>query len=373
MAVDGAGNLYVADAGDHRVLEYATPFSAGSPFGLSASLVFGQNGSFINNQCNLGTDTINASSMCFPEGVTVDASADLYVSDTNNDRVLEFNQPLAAPNMLTGAGDTVADTVFGQGGLFTTGFCNGAGLDADALCDPRGMAADPAGDLFVADSGNARVLAYLNPLASGGGTPGTPGSSGDTTADLVFGQGASGTSFTTQGCADASAISTCDPIGVSLDAFGDLLVADQFNNRVLEYNQALATSNVTANQVFGQGASGTDFTDSFCANSAPGNTPPSATAMCQPAGVAMDPLGNLYVGDEANNRVLVFDAPLTPPTPTPTATATDTPTATATIPDRNGNRYCNRYSDGDRNSNRDRYRDRHGNRDRYRNGVSDRH
>ncbi len=166
VAVDGAGNLYVADAGDHRVLEYATPFSAGSPFGLSASLVFGQNGSFTNNQCNFGTATINASSMCFPEGVTVDASADLYVSDTNNDRVLEFNQPLAAPNMLTGAGDTVADSVFGQGGLFSSAGCNAGGLDADALCDPRGMAADPAGDLFVADSGNARVLAYLNPLAS---------------------------------------------------------------------------------------------------------------------------------------------------------------------------------------------------------------
>ena len=120
VAVDGAGNLYVADAGDHRVLEYATPFSAGSPFGLSASLVFGQNGSFISNQCNFGTATISASSMCFPEGVAVDASADLYVSDTDNDRVLEFNQPLAAPNMLTGAGDTVADSVFGQGGLFSS-------------------------------------------------------------------------------------------------------------------------------------------------------------------------------------------------------------------------------------------------------------
>ena len=71
--------------------------------------------------------------------------------------------------------------------------------------------------------------------------------------------------------------------------------------------------------------------------------------MCQPAGVAMDPLGNLYVGDETNNRVLVFDAPLTLPTPTPTAT--DTPTATATDTDRDrhghGDRHRNRYSDGD--------------------------
>ncbi len=325
VAVDGSGDLYVADAGNNRVLEYLTPFAISSPIvGQSASQVWGQNGSFTATGCNLGTETINASSICFPEGVTVDTSGDLYVSDTDNNRVLEFN-----------SGDKVADNVFGQGGIFTGGDCNGASvINADSLCGPRGLTTDPDGDLFAADSNNFRVLEYLNPLAGGGGTPGTPGSSGDTTADLVFGQGASGTSFTTAVCSSAagpapSATGICNPVGLSLDSPGDLIVADQTNNRVLEYNQPLATANVTAALVLGQGSDGTDFTDSACANSGSGNPAPSATGMCQPAGVAMDTLGNLYTADEANNRVLLFDAPIVPG-PTPTATATDTATATAT-------------------------------------------
>ncbi|MGC1397304.1 choice-of-anchor D domain-containing protein, partial [Candidatus Binatus sp.] len=327
VAVDASGDLYVADADNNRVLEYAAPFAGGSPpVGLSAIRVFGQGGSFTTNVCDLGTDpgTINASTMCMPEGLTVDGLGNLYVSDTNNNRVLEFN-----------AGDTIADNVFGQSGIFTTGQCNGgSGPTANTLCTPRGLLTDPSGDLFVADSGNSRVLEFNQPLALFNPITGA----GDTTADLVFGQGAAGTaaSLTTDVCSSSagpppSATGICNPVGVSLDSFGDLIVADQANNRVLEYNQPVATGNVTADLVLGQGASGTDFADSFCADSAPGDPAPSASAMCHPAGVAMDPAGNLYTADQANNRVLVFDNPMIPSSsPTPTAKATATATATDT-------------------------------------------
>jgi NHL repeat-containing protein len=85
-----------------------------------------------------------------------------------------------------------------------------------------------------------------------------------------------------------------------------------------------ATSNVTADEVFGQGSDPTDFTGSVCANPAPGNPAPSSTEMCQPAGVAMHALGNLYTADEANNRVLLYDGSVSsdcntdlPPHPAP--------------------------------------------------------
>ena len=282
VAVDGSGNLYVADALNNRVLEYGAPFSAGSPVGLSANLVFGQDGSFTTTGCNLGTDTINASSMCLPEGLALDTVGDLFVSDQSNNRVLEFNQPLATPNLSTGAGDTVADNVFGQSGIFTTGQCNGgADPSADTLCAPRGLATDPSGDLFVADTDNSRVLEFNQPLATLNPATGA----GDTTADLVFGQGALGTSFATDVCSSSlaspapSATGICKPAGISLDNMGNLLVADAFNNRVLEYNQPLAALNpasgagdVTADVVFGQGASGADFTDSACGDAAPGES-----------------------------------------------------------------------------------------------------
>ena len=328
VAVDTAGNLYVADAGNNRALEYLTPFAVSAPIvGQSAVQVWGQDGSFTSTDCNFGAATINGLSLCSPEGVTLDTSNDLYVSDTNNNRVLEFNP-----------GDTIADNVFGQSGIFTTGLCNGGGVpSADTLCTPRGLAADPAGDLFVADTDNSRVLEFNQPLGALNALTGA----GDATADLVLGQGGSRKSFGTQVCASSigdpapSATGICDPAGISLDGSGDLLVADALNNRVLEYHQPLATSNVTANQVLGQGAAGNDFIDSVCADGAPGDPVPSATAMCQPHGVAMDPAGNLYVADQNNNRVLRFDQPIVPfvaPTPTTTTTATSstTPTSTAT-------------------------------------------
>ncbi len=186
VAVDSSGHLYVADANDSRVLEYNDPFGAGSPFGLSANRVFGQSNVFTTTACDLGTDTINNSTMCTPDGVALDTSGDLYVSDSGNNRVLEFNQPLATPNLITGAGDTIADDVFGQGGSFTTALCNGGGVapTADTLCGPRGLVADSSGNLFVADENNNRVLEFNQPLAALNPATGA----GDTTADRVFGQ-----------------------------------------------------------------------------------------------------------------------------------------------------------------------------------------
>ena len=353
VAVDSAGHLYVADDGNSRVLEYNDPFGAGSPVGLSANVVFGQDGSFTGITCDLDANaqTVNGSTMCVPTGLALDTAGDLYVSDSGNNRVLEFNQPLATPNLATGAGDTVADKVFGQHGSFSAGVCNpGTGVPtADSLCGPRGLAVDPMGNLFVADLENTRVLEFNQPLATLNPATGA----GDTTADLVFGQGSSGTSFTTVACASSagngdplpSANDMCQPFGISLDSTGNLCVADAVNNRVLEYNHPLAAFNpasgagdVTADLVLGQGASGTDFTATLCADSAPGDPAPSATAMCQPKGVALDSVGNLYVADATNNRVLRFDKPIVPftgPTPTASATATGstptvTPTATAT-------------------------------------------
>ena len=353
VAVDSAGHLYVADDGNSRVLEYNDPFGAASPVGLSANVVFGQDGSFTGITCDLDANaqTVNGSTMCVPTGLALDTAGDLYVSDSGNNRVIEFNQPLATPNLATGAGDTVADDVFGQKGNFGNSVCNaGTGVPtADTLCGPRGLAVDPMGNLFVADLENTRVLEFNQPLATLNPATGA----GDTTADLVFGQGSSGTSFTTVACASSagngdplpSATDMCQPFGISLDSTGNLFVADAVNNRVLEYNHPLAAFNaasgagdVTADLVLGQGASGTDFTASLCADSAPGDPAPSATAMCQPKGVALDSVGNLYVADATNNRVLRFDKPIVPftaPTPTASATATGstptvTPTATAT-------------------------------------------
>src|SRR5208283_5198988 len=204
VAVDASGNLYVADYSNNRVLEYNTPFAGCGSFpcvGRPANRVFGQGGSSHTNTCN--KSGVSASSLCGPFGVALDTHGNLYVSDSRNSRVLEYNTPLT---------NTTANKVFGQGGSFSSGFCDGGGLSANSLCDPFGVALDASGNLYVADEGNGRVLEYNTPLTNN-------------TADLVFGQFGS---FTSGGCNNGgvSASSLCEPYGVAVDAGGNVYIAD---------------------------------------------------------------------------------------------------------------------------------------------------
>ncbi len=291
LAVDGSGNLYVADSGNNRVLEYTNPFAAcGGVFpcvGGPANVVLGQGGSFFSNECDNGGVSANSLCLEFGGGVAVDGVGHLYVADDENSRVLEYNTPLT---------NATADTVFGQGGSFTSTKCNNGGRSANSLCVPTAAAVDAAGHLYVADSNNSRVLEYNTPLTN-------------TTADTVFGQGGS---FTSNEC-NSSADSLCFPTVAALDVAGDLYIVDNGNNRVLEYKTPL--TNTTADTVFGQGGS---FTSNVCNSGGL-----SANSLCNPVAVAGDAAGNLYVADGGNNRVLEYDQPVS--TPTPTATPTPVP------------------------------------------------
>ena len=365
--------LYVADLENSRVLGWkdVTAFSNGSP----ADLVLGQP-DFLSADCNQGDASPSASSLCFPFGVAVDANGNLYVADQFNSRVLEYNHPFAGCGSFPCVGGP-ANLVFGQGGIFTTGLCDSAGVTKDSLCQPVGVALDAGGNLYVADERDNRVLEYNTPLST------------DTSADAVFGQG---DSFTSNGCnSDTSGGNPtnkdlCQPVGLAVDASGNLYIADYSNGRVLEYNTPLSTG-TTADIVFGQGGSFNsnncdfpavaadslcgpagvaldgsgrlyvvDLTDSrvleyntpltsrtanfvfgqgnsFNSNSCNlGGASASADSLCSPFCVAVDTASNLYVADTSNNRVLEYDNPLASgPTPTPTATATGaTATATAT-------------------------------------------
>jgi sugar lactone lactonase YvrE len=315
IAVDGVGNLYVADSRDNRVLEYPHPFAACADtfpcVGGPATVVIGQ-ASFTSNTQNIGG--ISASSLAAPMGVAVDTSGNLYVVDSMNNRVLEYNAPLTS-----GAS---AALVFGQAGSFTSNACNfdtGGSLKPSSaidLCAPSAAALDSMGNLYVADFTNSRVLEYNTPLNPGSGETGA----GDTSADMVFGQGGN---FASNKCnlGGRSASSMCVPMGITVDHAGNLYVADGFNNRVLEYN-APRTTDTTADQVFGTCGS---FTSFACVGV-------SADSLKNPTGVAVDNLGNLYVADNQNNRVLAYSMPLgiTTPTATPTSTGTVTSTKTAT-------------------------------------------
>lgn len=269
-AVDPNGNLYVADSLNNRVLEYPNPFNQG----VTAALVFGQPG-FTSN-----SPSTSAVGLDFPSAVAVDAQGNLYVADRDHDRVLEYDTPAATAN-------TAADVVFGQRGAFNLAGCNNGGLDSSSLCVPSAVALDSAGNLYVADTGNNRVLEYDHPLAN------------DTIADMVFGQSGS---FTT-GVANnggISADSLSSPVGVAVDASGNLYTADTGNNRGLEYDIPASSRNTTADRVYGQSGS---FTSD-------GNSTVDAASLNSPQGVAVDAQGHLYISDSINDRMLEFDTPL---------------------------------------------------------------
>ena len=364
VAVDGSGNLYVADSFWERVLEFTAPLTPNT----TADTVFGQGGSFTSVGCNSDTGGGNptANGLCITDasniggGIAVDGSGNVYIADTNNNRVLQYYTPLTT--------DTTADVELGQGdflrnypnavhaeGLdgpqavaidtsttpnrvyvadynnsrvlgwknaatFTNGAkadlvigqpdflsftCNYGGVTASGLCDPDGVAVDSSGNLYVADYNNSRVLEYTNPFTACGGVFPCVGGS----AHLVFGQG---NSFTSEGCnfdtsdGSSTAIDLCNPQAVKVDGSGNLWVADTGNSRVVEYTAPL-TPNTTADTVVGQG---NDFTSNVCDYDTDGS---SATAidLCYPTGAAVDSSGNLYVADNGNSRVLEYNTPLT--------------------------------------------------------------
>jgi len=239
----------------------------------TADVVYGQGGSFTTNTANNGG--ISANSLYVPYGVALDSIGNLYVADLLDNRVLFYP-----------SGSTTATRVYGQGGSFTTNTANNGGVSANSLSEPIGVALDSSGNLYVVDLANSRVLFYP---------------SGSTTATRVYGQGGSFTTNTPNN-GGISANSLYYPSGVALDSSGNLYVSDIDNNRVLFYR----SGGTTATRVYGQGGS-------FTTNTA-NNGGVSANSLSEPRGVALDSIGNLYVADYLNSRVLFY------PSGSPTAT-----------------------------------------------------
>jgi len=331
VAVDSLGNVYVTDTSNSRVLEYTTPFAHCGSFpcvGPAANFVIGQASAsdFTDANCG-GPPNPTASSLCEPQGLVLDASDNLYVADSENDRVLEYNRPLANP----ASPNVTANVVFGQGPTgggseFKTFGCDDSQqvTSATSLCLPVSAAVDGKGNLYVADFEDCRVLEYDAPLAN----PGSP----NVTANMVWGQQGDFTgncmSFGPvrplfRGLADATILN--EPADVRVDTLGNVYIADAGDDRVLKFNTPLAdpsSPNLTANAVYGQGPFGSDFIDDF-----PGIGP---TGMTFPASVFLDSANRLYVADLGNNRVLRFPQTIATPTATPTASATPTATASTT-------------------------------------------
>jgi sugar lactone lactonase YvrE len=176
---------------------------------------------------------------------------------------------------------TTATSVYGQGASGTSFATNSPGTSATSMNLPTEVAAAGRGGIYVADELNNRVLYFPY---------GASTSQANAAASVVYGQGASGTSFTTNS-SGASTTSMNLPTGAAVDGSGGLYVADAYNNRVLyfPYDASTGRASTTASIVYGQGASGTSFTTNSSGT--------SSTRLYGPTGVAVEGSGGLYVAE----------------------------------------------------------------------------
>jgi sugar lactone lactonase YvrE len=245
VAVDGQGNLYIADFATQRVRKVDT--------GGTITTFAGTNGGFSGD----GGPAIFAQ-MNGPMGVAVDGQGNIYIADYNNARV----RKVSTNGIITTFAGTGVPGFSGDGGPAT----------AARLYAPRGLAADGQGNIYIVDQYNHRV----RKVDSGGtittfaGT-GVPGFSGD------------------GGPATSARLGAYPDGGVAADANGDVYIADPTNDRVRKVSGGTITTFAGGGPTRGDGG------------------PATSGRLVDPSGLAVDGQGNLYIADGADYLVRKVD------------------------------------------------------------------
>jgi uncharacterized protein (TIGR03437 family) len=284
------GNLYVLDSGNSRFLVFPQQI-----IGATANRVLGQD-IFNSNAPNLvegkefffqngfGSNANVSGNFSDGAGIVVDYNSNpphLYVADTFNNRVLGFRDARRVK-----PGDK-ADIVMGQPDFSrsTVNYPNGDQKkpSSTGMFHPSGLAVDSKAALWVADTGNGRVLRFPNPFASG--TTPKP--------DIAIGQ----SSFTSK-LTDPTAVNLNGPIGVAFTGQGHLLISDAVHARVLLYLKPSG-----GDFAFGQAASRVIGQPDFNTVTAAGGN----NRFNSPHQISTDTDDRLYVADSGNQRVVVFD------------------------------------------------------------------
>ena len=263
LAVDAAGNLFVADGLNHRIRKVDAAGTITTVTGSGEPGFAGDGGPATDAQLSR------------PYDVAVDAAGNLFVADGFNHRIRKIDT--------AGTITTVAGT--GQQGFWGDG---GPAAEAE-LYLPTGVAVDAAGNLLVADRSNHRIrkvdAAGTITTVAGSGERGFAGDGGPATdAQLQW------------------------PFGVAVDAAGNLFVADQWNHRIRKVDAAGTITTVAGNGERGFAGDG---------------GPATEARLSSPCSVAADTAGNLFVCDWSNYRIRKVDAMGTITTFAGTADRTD--------------------------------------------------
>jgi sugar lactone lactonase YvrE len=272
VAIDSSGNLYIADSDNQRIRKVSAATGIITTVaGSGAQGYSGDGGAATSAMLN------------WPYGVAVDSSGNLYIADWGNQRIRKVNAATGIITTVAGAGST---GVYGFGG-------DGGAATSAAIGLPIRVTLDPSGNLYFT-SYSIQTIRKVN------------GATGIITT--VAGNGTSG--FSGDGGAATNAMLN-GPNGVAVDPLGNLYISDGANSRIRKVDGAAGIITTVA----GSGAQG---------YSGDGGAATSAMLNAQ-IGVAVDPLGNLYIADSGNQRIrkVTFDN---------TNTSKLTPTITWTTP-----------------------------------------
>lgn len=307
VAVDGIGNVYIADYGNNRIRKIDT-------FGIIRTIAGNGTASFTGDGGPATAATINA-----PRGIAVDGAGNVYFSDYANLRIRMINTsgvistiagtgfaafsgdggPATAAKVnyawgvaIDGAGNVIfADalncrvrkintsgiisTIAGTGSCFISG--DGGPASAARLQYPYGVACDGAGNIYIADEGNNRIrkinASGIISTIAGSPTYGFTGDGGPSTAARLY-----------------------YPSGIASDAAGNVYICDINNNRIREINTAGIINTIAGNGIAGYSGDG-----GF----------PTMAEINRSTGVAVSPSGKVYISDNNNNRIRIIHLPAT--------------------------------------------------------------
>ena len=243
VAVDVAGNLYIADASNQRIRKVTngtiTTFAGNEQYRFSGD----------------GGPAISAT-FSVPQGLALDATGAVYIGDSNRIRRVS---------------NGIITTVAGNGSY---GFSGDGGPATSAAIQSTGVAVDAGGNFYIADNGNARLRKVSNGIITTVAGTGRISFSGD---------GGLATSAALEG-----------PYSVALDASGNIYMADSGNNRIREVSNGIITT---------LAGSGPSCTSTTCGSFSGDGGPATGATLAEPNGVAVDATGNVYIADTLNNRI----------------------------------------------------------------------
>ncbi len=243
LAIDGSGNIYVADSGSSVIREFTVGGNISTAAGSSAIGYWGDGGS------------AKAAQFINPQDVAVDSSGNLFIADTGNAVIRKVD---TKGNISTVAGSNVVG-YSGDGGAATSAEINA----------PRGIAVDSAGNLYIAEFGDSVIRKVT---AKG-------------TISTIAGTGVFG--FAGDGAA-ATKAKLANPWSVAVDGSGNIYVPDQLNARVRKIDSSGNINTIAGNGLLSYSGD---------------NGQASKAQLYGPQATAADRAGNVYIADTQNNRV----------------------------------------------------------------------